>query len=771
MLPHVVNLTALTRHRVEGPLTAWQTPNGRFNVEHLAGRSPAGECLVFYWSPQRDWQVVNVTAKTGARIAGALTSWQTKNGPYTVEHLAGRAPNGDLLVFWWSPQHDWQVVNVSEKTGHKIADTVTSWLTPNGPHTVEHLAGRAPNGDLLVFWWSPIRDWQVVNVTAKTGRQIASAVASYVTPDGPMLVEHLAAHDCTGALLVFWWSPAHDWQVVDVTGITGRRVAGEPCCWLAGNRAHLGANGPDGSLLVFWWSPSANWRVVNASSISGEPSDGALSPYQLPSGAETAELLAGRKPDGSLLLHWWKPSRDWQAVNLSDAIGGIRFAADPVAWVTPSANRRVEHWAAPTKDGTLLVVWSDSEPRDVTDTVGGPFKELKRIRNLRRKIVVILWDPHRPGDPAPLKQDVEATLFGVQNSVRGYFLENSNGHFTIENAGVVGWYDADRPPTHYWGPVDTNDSDGDGWVNPHVEKWAEAIRKAGVDFDFSAFDGDPLDGVLKPEELGVLIVIPQNSPFGTNRGVVGREYPNPQPLVVRGVSFGVIAEAYIGSPPNLGLVAHELDHLLLHGPDMYFTLPTPYAAGAYSLMDGTYQGSHLDPFAKLKHGWLRPKVILKSGTYSLKDVETGHTAWILVNPQRGLDEYFIVENRWPGTSYDRVLPDRGGLAVWHIMENPAVYGTLPPPPGTPADKWALIAADDWGRRAIRMIRPKPLPPIDDTRALWDGTDPETGYDLLSDDPDPNHSTLRWADGSPSGFAIRAISARGAEMTATVEVPF
>ena len=140
---------------------------------------------------------------------------------------------------------------------------------------------------------------------------------------------------------------------------------------------------------------------------------------------------------------------------------------------------------------------------------------------------------------------------------------------------------------------------------------------------------------------------------------------------------------------------------------MYFdAFPMPYAAGAYSLMDGTYQGTHLDPFLKLKFGWLRPKVILKSGTYMLPDIETRHAVWILMNPTRALDEYFIVENRWPGTSYDRAVPQPGGgLGVWHIMENPLVYGTVGPPPGVSAAKWADVAADEWARRGVRVDSP------------------------------------------------------------------
>jgi hypothetical protein len=118
-------------------------------------------------------RVVDVTEITGRHILGPVTSWLTQDGPFTVEHLAGVNANGELLVFFWSPRADWQAVNVSQITGQQMAGPVTSWLTQDGPFTVEHLAGVNANGELLVFFWSPRADWQAVNVSQITGQQIA----------------------------------------------------------------------------------------------------------------------------------------------------------------------------------------------------------------------------------------------------------------------------------------------------------------------------------------------------------------------------------------------------------------------------------------------------------------------------------------------------------------------------------------------------------------------------------------------------------------------
>jgi M6 family metalloprotease-like protein len=787
MLPKSVDVTGITGAEVVGPPVSWQTRNGPFNVEHVAAVNAANELLTFWWSPQHNWQVVNVTQKTGQHVTGGIAAWQTRNGPFLVEHLAARTPAGDLIVFWWSPAHDWQAVNVSAKAGRKVAGAPVSWVTPNGPLTVEHLGARGPHNELLVFWWSPAHDWQVVDVTAKTRRAVSHDPTAWIARNGPMLVEHLAAASPDGTLSVFWWSPAHDWQALDVSAIAGGSAAGRAISWLPEAVEHVAVRGVQGQLFVYWWTPATNWRVVDVTAITGVEVAEVGAPYQLANDGELSEIVVAHGVDGSLLRYWWRPSRDWQVQNLSHATG-VTGTVAPTTWHTPNGRAIIEHAATVTPRHRLVVVWDDGESRRMTDAAGEPLAPLQRRRG-RAPVVALLWDPHRPTDPAPAATAVDNKIFGATSSVRDYYLQVSGGAFTINRAGVLGWFDASRPPEYWWGPPDTNDTDGDGWVNPHVQKWAEAIRAADGQFNYAAFDTNPLDGALRPDELGVLVVIPQNGPFGTNRGVVGREFPNPMPLVVDGTTIPLVAETYIGAPPNLGVVAHELGHMFANLPDLYFALPdtppwagipfdNPFAAGDYCLMDATYNGAHLCPFLKLKLGWLRPHLILRSGRYDLRSVERDREVWILMHPQVGTREYFIVENRFPDNTYDMNLPDRG-LGVWHVIEDPATYGTtIPPvPPNAPASsrqdlwaqKWALIAANDWGRRGIRMIRP-----VWDTfradQSLWDGSDPATGYDLLPDAAPPLAS-LRWADGSPSGFAIRSISPAGLTMAATVTVPW
>ena len=417
-------------------------------------------------------------------------------------------------------------------------------------------------------------------------------------------------------------------------------------------------------------------------------------------------------------------------------------AGESVEVQTPRATET----APPPSDETARLL--DSTERDLVREIQRPAFGLEPQRGVRRKVLTILWDPGK--DDVPPRADVDAmreVIHGTVDSVRDYFLEVSHGQFTIENAGVLGWYDSDYPPEEYW--------PGGGEVGR--DSGAEAIRKAEADIDFSDFDEDG-DGELRPHELGVLFIQPGKRLGGGLIRKVGDDYVERgegEGVVVDGVRILDIAEVSIGSPPRPGIVAHELSHLFLALGDMYFTrFFNPMAAGPYSLMDWDGRAPHLDPVHKVKLGWLWPRVLTRPGTYELRDVANAHEATVLASPDRGADEYFIVENRRSTGTYDAAIPHRG-IAVWHIIEDRETFDRFPPPHVT-TDDWAREGG--WSRKGIRMIRPRQEPPFDSTLPLWDGAGDGTGYDLVARLRHDEHATLRWADGSPSGFALTGIPA-------------
>ena len=781
MIPQTEDITLITGEEVVSPPISWLSKSSIFNIENVVAVNASEDVIHFSRSDMlNNWQAVNVSSQTGIKIRGSLTNWQMPFG-LSKWRLAGVSPPADLIVFESFSHGFWHADNISKDTGEQVSSFPTAWVNSNGNSAIaqENIAVLNSSATaLLVFSRRGVRDWEVVDVTAKTGKNVIGEVTSWITQDGSTSVEHIAGTSPDGSLVVFWKTSNQDWQAVNVSAIAGGGsiTGARPVSWIDFQTGYVAVCGLNQRLFVFRDGFGGTWDLVDVTEITGVKIAEVYTVYQLDDQGMVT-VLSARGIDGSLLQFWYDrtvghhPSEHWQVFNYSKATGAS-WTSRSTAWVTRTAGGQpMEHIAAVTSQRHLLMAWDYGWIRILTDRLSRPFQLMKR-QHARRKIVVLLWDPHRPNDPAPSVTTIINLMFGQTNSVRDYFLENSGGRFTIDSAGVFGWFPASRPPEYWWGPPDTADSDGDGWINPHVQKWAEAIRQADPQFNYSLFDKNPFDGDLNPDELGVLIVIPQNTPFGTNRHALGREFPNPQPLVVDGVTIGTIAEAYIGNPPNLGVVAHELTHLFLHHGDMYWTFHNPYAAGHYSLMDGTYLGTHIDPFAKLKFGWLRPHLIVRSGHYSLPSIETERFVWILMNPAHSIDEYYIVENRWRGTSYDKQMPDVGGLAIWHIMEDPTVFGSVPPPPKVTPEQWEQVSRGDGARRAIRFLRPLiGETSIDDRIALRDGADPVTGFDVLSNDPHPQHSSLKWADGTPSGFTIKNISPAGQVMTADIYVPW
>jgi hypothetical protein len=122
--------------------------------------------------------------------------------------------------------------------------------------------------------------------------------------------------------------------------------------------------------------------------------------------------------------------------------------------------------------------------------------------------------------------------------------------------------------------------------------------------------------------------------------------------------------------------------------------------------------------------------------------------------------------------FDNVLPAEG-LAVWHVIEDPAVHNALPAPPWVNPVMWASNEFNAGpGRRAVQMLRPTQGPDITQYHwELWADGDSGayTGYDILSNAEGGDRSVLAWADGSPAGYSVRNIPAPAATMPVTIGV--
>lgn len=266
------------------------------------------------------------------------------------------------------------------------------------------------------------------------------------------------------------------------------------------------------------------------------------------------------------------------------------------------------------------------------------------------------------------------------------------------------------------------------------------------------------------------------------------------------------------------VAVHELAHLILNLDDAYGPSKGIYSDGdfaacpeedeskcqtrfmntaphAVSLM--TYKtilsSPHLDGFHKVQLGWATPRTIVEPGDYTLFDVRQGREVHIL--PRLGTDarEYILLEARYETEEvndppYDFDIGD-SGLAVYHVIEPgpackaeegaavPACVPLFKPMCITPDEQWHGFVSN-FVRSGLRLIQPDLVHKFTDAEKDFTNFS-ETmfgtalGVSLLDEMPggaavacptyvgDPlpvgGAPLLRWADGSASGYRLKAIT--------------
>lgn len=386
-----------------------------------------------------------------------------------------------------------------------------------------------------------------------------------------------------------------------------------------------------------------------------------------------------------------------------------------------------------------------------------------------RKLLTIIHRIPRaaPNHVIPSAAAVTDALYGA-TGVADYYDKVSGGRFTFQNAGVLS-VNALQTEDHYWnhGPFGCGMPLQDGYAGGHAERWAESIAQASLLFDFASHDADQ-NGIVEPDELAILIVVPQAAEDGFTRAL--DPFCSGLPFMTDGVVIPAISEVFTSSPASSWeVMAHELAHLVLDLGDMYannFNFDTE--VGPLSLMGNNFgTSSHVDAVTKLALGWATPVYAPFDAMYALQDVkETGR---VLVLP-RDLDgdgkEFFALEVRRAISGsplYDTGI-GANGIVVWHAVEEPS-QNANPPACESVAD-WNNVSSN--ARRGVRVVRPG-IVYAGGSASIWNSFD----YDLLDTGLScsaPVRNALLWADGEPGGFGIRDFSASGQVMTFEIETP-
>jgi len=238
---------------------------------------------------------------------------------------------------------------------------------------------------------------------------------------------------------------------------------------------------------------------------------------------------------------------------------------------------------------------------------------------------------------------------------------------------------------------------------------ADAINGADTFVNFASFDTNG-DTILTSDELTVIIVLAgyeeaagvdangnslamdSTSPrIGGHAWVFGAAVASP---VVDGVTFGasggsltytIFGERQGNHTATVGIMTHEIGHVLFTFPDLYDTDGSSAGIGNWGMMGGGSWGATTGQFggatpvlpsawARIAQGWVTPTTPVGANNPVVEASDVNPT--ILKVSTANADEYFLVENR-QNSGYDAGLTcllttgcaSFGGLAIWHIDDN------------------------------------------------------------------------------------------------------
>lgn len=269
--------------------------------------------------------------------------------------------------------------------------------------------------------------------------------------------------------------------------------------------------------------------------------------------------------------------------------------------------------------------------------------------------------------------EVAAKVFGASNSVSNYFLENSYQAYRIIPA------------------TDSSGTPGDGVIritldtaHPDFGSSYGQSSRALVNSAFGALAGNlnlaaydrNADSWLDPSELGVVVLVAGfEQAYASSATSHPRVWAHKSAVAATNVGgvwlseYAMFGEEHEQHLATVGLMAHELGHLLLDLPDLYDSIGVGAGVGRWGLMSyGTWntgggnagdRPSHLIAWAKELLGFTRA-LPESTGSFSLRSLsEAGEVVRIDLDKYRH-GKRLLIENRQK-SGFDDGIPSAGVL--------------------------------------------------------------------------------------------------------------
>jgi len=277
--------------------------------------------------------------------------------------------------------------------------------------------------------------------------------------------------------------------------------------------------------------------------------------------------------------------------------------------------------------------------------------------------------------------DFEQLMFASTDdeflSVKEYFLENSYQKFRIQPA-------LERQGNFNDGIIDVeleynHPNFGGSYGSSSKKLVRDALAKADAYIDYAAYDTNG-DGLLSSNELGVVLMVAGNeNAYGGAGAQEPRIWAHKSSISASfdGVGFSFYAmfgEKHHTRMATIGIICHELGHLLFGLPDLYDRKGQSNGIGRWGLMGlgswnsgSGFSGSspaHMLAWSKIRAGFMEPQDLqgVKADIRMHSASLSPEAARIWLDPFRH-SEHFLVEYRTRDNA-DKGLPGEG-LLITH----------------------------------------------------------------------------------------------------------
>lgn len=288
-------------------------------------------------------------------------------------------------------------------------------------------------------------------------------------------------------------------------------------------------------------------------------------------------------------------------------------------------------------------------------------------------------------------EQIQPFFFGAENSVADYYRKTSYSSVTITPAaeshetagdGFIGWLRLSGSHPNPGSSVEI--------TNQQIAR--NAILAANPYIDFASYDADG-NGIVESTELSIIIIVagyeasypyPVNSPsvWGHSSKIWGINYPSVDNKIIE--NYAQIGERHDDHLATIGIMAHELGHVMFSLPDLYDTDTSNgdsegigyfdlMASGNWGSKTGEYDGSsptQLSAWSKEYLSWGAITEISSSQTVSFPKSDSDSSSILRINTSDP-NQYFLIENR-QFSGYDIGFQGytgesgHGGLVIYHI---------------------------------------------------------------------------------------------------------